>query len=541
MIPILYAPTEQLFDSNGLGMLADAIDVDVLWQVNGQYELEMRYPVEGLRFGSLVCRGIILAQPDPETVAQPFRIYRITKPHRGEVTVYARHLAYDCQGIPVAPFRAYSAMDATQKMQNNAAVACPFTFSTDVALSKDYSLTVPKSAWNAMSGSPGGILRAYGGEWDFDRWNITLRQRLGRDRGVTIRYGKNLTTLEQDENVANCYTALYPYWTDSDGNLYQLPERLIQCDGEYDHVRVKVVRLDFETAPTEEQLREAGLKYIEDNNIGVPEVSWKIQFVHLEQSPEYADRADLYRVGRGDTVSVYFPKLLVEATARVNATRYKPMLDRYSSVTLGAVKATVADTIVEQGRQIGEQEEKLSGGWAAATEWLTNGRGYMVVRKDAEGNAMDLLFMDTPDIDTAQNVLRVGQSGLGFSRTGVEGPYTSAWTLDGNFYADNVHLTGKFQCYPAADGESGGWLGYLEGSDGTNVTTGIGMADATGRIYVIATGKGIRLQCGERFFYMPIDGDYIATNVRIIGHEGKPLELGDVNITGRLLVNGVEQ
>ena len=116
MIPILYAPDETAFDSNGLGMLSDAVDCTVLWECNGQYELELEYPVEGLRFAQIVRRGIILARPDPETRPQPFRIYRITKPHRGTVTVYARHIAYDCQGIPAAPFQAYSAMDAVQQL-----------------------------------------------------------------------------------------------------------------------------------------------------------------------------------------------------------------------------------------------------------------------------------------------------------------------------------------------------------------------------------------------------------------------------------------
>ena len=73
-----------------------------------------------------------------------------------------------------------------------------------------------------------------------------------------------------------------------------------------------------------------------------------------------------------------------------------------------------------------------------ATQWLTNGEGYVVVRKRADGSTQDILFMDTPDIATAADVLRIGQSGIGFSHSGVNGPYTSAWTIDGSFVADFI-------------------------------------------------------------------------------------------------------
>jgi hypothetical protein len=77
---------------------------------------------------------------------------------------------------------------------------------------------------------------------------------------------------------------------------------------------------------------------------------------------------------------------------------------------------------------------------AAATAWLTNGKGYKVERRDDNGNTIDTLYMDTPDIDTAVNVLRIGQSGIGFSRSGVNGPYYSAWTLDGTFDASVINV-----------------------------------------------------------------------------------------------------
>lgn len=80
------------------------------------------------------------------------------------------------------------------------------------------------------------------------------------------------------------------------------------------------------------------------------------------------------------------------------------------------------------------QSQKIAG----ATNWLTNGNGYVVAVKNTDGSWKELLFMDMPDEATAQNVLRINTNGIGFSTTGVNGPYTNAWTIDGNLVADFI-------------------------------------------------------------------------------------------------------
>lgn len=74
----------------------------------------------------------------------------------------------------------------------------------------------------------------------------------------------------------------------------------------------------------------------------------------------------------------------------------------------------------------------------AATNWLLSGDGYVVAVKDDQGNWKELLFMDTADIATAQKVLRINEHGIGFSRTGANGPYANAWTIDGQLVADFI-------------------------------------------------------------------------------------------------------
>ena len=442
---ILYPYNETSFDNNGIGILSDVIDDEVYEELNGQFELTVQYPVTGIHFAEIVADAYITAKPNPVSDPQPFRIYRITKPMKGIVTIYARHMAYRNHKIVVAPFTAVSAISALQGLKNNAVNACPFEFWTDKTTEAIMEVKEPKAVWTLLGGSKGSILDTYGGEYEFDKYTIKLHNRRGADRGVSIRYGKNLTDLKQDESVANVYTGIYPYWKDSEGTLMQLPEKIVKGPGTYFEDKILPVDLSekFEEQPTEDQLRETAERYISSNDIGKPDISWTVEFVQLEQTEEYKGKALLERVLLGDTVSVMFPMLNVNVSARAVAARYKPTLGRYKNITLGKVKANMASTVAAQKQEIQQKPtmSQLEQAREAATAWLTNGKGYKVERRDADGNTIDTLYMDTPDINTAVNVLRIGQSGIGFSHTGVNGPYISAWTIDGKFNADMI-LTG---------------------------------------------------------------------------------------------------
>lgn len=418
MIPILYDHSEKEFRTNGLGMLSDAVSCYVDFEVNGVYELEMRYPVDGRRFADIQERSQILAKPSPHAAPQPFRVYRITAPMRGTITVYARHIAYDLMGIPVAPFQAANAPAAMQGLSDNAAVDCPFTFSTDKETVAAMEVKVPKSIWSQLGGSEGSVLDVYGGEYEFDRFAVRLHKRLGEDRGVAIRYGKNLTTLEQDKNCANVYTGVYPYWTNSDGALVTLPERILYAEGNFDHVRIMTLDLseEFEEAPTEDQLRSRAVAYMKNNNIGVPDISWTIGFVNLAQTEEYKDKAILEEIHWGDTVTVILPKMGINVSARAVKARHNVLLDRYESVTLGKVKANISDTIADNSQKILiESQKRLSAdGKINAELAIQDGKIQARVEKiggTPESFAWDMQTDHFSFVATEKEVMRIDKDG----------------------------------------------------------------------------------------------------------------------------------
>lgn len=357
MNPVLYESTESTFETNGLGVLSDTISCQVVEERNGIFEITLEYPLTGIHYQEIKQRRIIFIKPNPYEDPQPFRIYRITKPLSGKITVYAQHISYDLSGVPVSPFSSGSVTGALSGLKTNAAVTNPFSFWTDKTSTGDFAVTVPTSTRTLLGGSDGSILDVFGGEYKFDRWTVRLYNNRGKNSGVSIRYGKNLMDLQQDENISNVVTGIYPYWLSSEGELTELPEKIVNAPGTYDFTRISAIDFsgDFEEAPTEEQLRDRANDYISSNNVGVPTVSITVEFQPLEQTEEYKDIALLERVNLCDTVNVEYSELGVSATAKCVKTTYDALKDKYISIELGDAKTNIADTIIQQQQEINEK------------------------------------------------------------------------------------------------------------------------------------------------------------------------------------------
>ncbi len=446
MNPRLYQPTTKDFSNNGIGVLSDAAFCKVTEERNGILELVLDYPINGIHFSEIKQRSIITAKPNPTADAQPFRVYRVTKPLNGMVTVFAQHISYDLSGIAVTPFSAGSAAAALQALKTNSVVENPFEFWTDKSTVAEMNVKTPASVRAMLGGVQGSVLDTYGGEYEWDGFTVKLHNERGQNRGVSIRYGKNLTDLEQEENCTNVYTAVMPFWADSEGNYTMLTEKIVEVEGNFDFVRVLTLDLsnEFDAQPTQTELRERAQNYIEQNNIGIPKISLRVSFVPLEQTEEYKNIALLERVNLCDTINVEFEKLGISATAKVVKTVYNVLLNRYESVELGDARSNIADTLVKQEQAIKDAPKKAISLAAQAAEKATqlitgNRGGYVVIHSSTGASEPDeILIMDTPSIETATKVWRWNNSGLGYSESGYPGPYTSAWTIDGAFNADFI-------------------------------------------------------------------------------------------------------
>lgn len=441
MIPILFGASTTTWTTNGIGRL-DAISCTVTEELNGIFELEMVYPVSGPRFSDLVVSNIILAQPYDGAVAQPFRIYKVGKAMNGRVTVSARHLSYQLNWIPVMPFNYSSLADCLTKLKSQSVYTNPFTFWTNKTVPTGGAFVEPLPVRSCLGGVQGSVLQKYGGDYEWDGWTVKLLTRRGADNGVRISYGKNLVDAQQETNIENTYTGVCPYYKD-DNTTVTLPEKYIAAStaSGFPFLRIQTVDFssDFEDPPTVAQLRARTQAYITANNIGHPNVSVDVNFVALWQTEEYKNIAPLERVQLGDTVTVYFEKFGLNEQARVVAYTYDVLRERYNEITIGDAKSSFAKTFVDQGHIIEDTAAELKVDITKNTSWLTKGNGYVVAVKNTDGSWKELLFLDTPSIQTAQKVLRINEMGIGFSSTGYNGNYSQSWTLDGTLTLGGVN------------------------------------------------------------------------------------------------------
>lgn len=438
---LLFPPETTNFSTNGLGALGEATSCEVTEEANGGFELEMVYPVTGKRYNDIEMRSIIFTRPNPADPPQAFRVYEITKPMDGLVTYYAQHISYDLSGIPVSPFSANNAKDAMAGLKSHSVVSHNFEFWTDKTTSGEFRFDAPAALRSCLGGSEGSILDIYKGEYKFDNFRVELHNERGKDRGVTIRYGKNLTDIEQDENNANVFTGVMPYWFDqNDGTLVQATGNVVPTEGTYNYTNILVADAtgDFQEKPTPDQLVEWAKKYISDNEIGKPTVSIDVSFEQLERFKEYENIALLERVELFDTVHVEFPKLNISSTAKVSKTVYDCLQHKYVSITVGTIKPNISTTVAQQGSVVDDISTLSEDAIKNATSWITNGRGYMVAIRDEGGNWKEICSLDDPDIASALNVWRWNNGGFGHSSNGYDGPYDTAITQDGQIIADFI-------------------------------------------------------------------------------------------------------
>jgi phage minor structural protein len=493
MKPILFSKNETSFFTNGLGRL-DCISGEVVEERNGKFELKAVIPESGLHANEIEMDSIIKVKPNDTASMQLFRVYKITKPINGKFEVYAAHISYQLRYIPVNPFEVAASPTAcstalsslkSQSMQTN-----NFSFWTDVQTVANFGFKTPISVRNALGGVEGSILDRFGGEYEWDNFDVKLHRARGSIFPVmSLRYGKNIIDLKQEENIEQTITGVVPFWSNSDKtSVVMLPEKVVEISQASSFPYKRTVPLDlsqsFDDAPTESALRATAAAYLSQPGIGIPKVSIKVKFENTVDIPEYAQ---LQRVGLCDIVEVYFEKLGISATAKVIKYNYDFIREKYNSVEIGTLRDNLASVVTATNKLIeatlGEALKNASEEAKKATAWLTNSNGYVVAVKNNDGSWKELLFMNAPDMETATNVLRINENGIGFSTTGVHGIYRNAWTIDGHLLADFI--------------DSGTLRGVEIIAGGTNNQSGTFRAkDASAQDVVVINKDGINIKKG---------------------------------------------
>lgn len=451
MIPILYKPDAK----TKIGWLAEASDCQCTEERNGVFELEFQYPMLGRYAADLVIDRYVKAKPNASAANQFFHIRKVSKPINGMFTVSCEHISYALSGYPVptvsASGNAQVAINAIlTAAKNQLGKDTGFSVATtDITLSSSIALT-NVSARAALGGMSGSVLDVYGGEYEFDNHTIKLHKARGKDRGVRIAYGRNMTELKCDIDMDSAYTGIYGYVKNDNVDLHSY-KAVTNSSGINAKTLIRDFSSDFSGGDgeiTQSGLDSAVSAYAAANDINSPTVSMTVSFVDLSQSPEYASFSALESVGLCDTVQIYHKDLNINIKAKVIKTVYDVLRERYTSIDLGSPRANFADVIKQtvnetkdlRGQLVATKSDLTAAyekAIADATAAITgNSGGY--VRLNPSQNPQEILIMDTPDISTAKNIWRFNLSGFGHSSGGYSGPYRTAVTQDGHIVADFI-------------------------------------------------------------------------------------------------------
>ena len=426
----LFDTTDNLFQSNGDKIIIPTRAI-VHKEDNGSYYLDLECGLEYIE--DLVPNKILVANT-PQGY-QPFRIKNIDKT-RKKITLKANHIFYDSmnyliQDSYVVEKNCNQALEHLNSATDNES---PFTTLSDVPTIASFRC-VRKSLYEAIQ----VVLERWGGHLVRDNFEIAIRDSIGADNGVVVRYGKNLKNIQATYNWDNVVTKLMP--VGADGLL--LPEVYVYSAVQYEIPYTKTISFDqselkredysddnaFEQALIED-LRQKATSYLATNSI--PSVNYTLD-ANLERITDV-----------GDTIEVIDERLGINLLTHLIAFDYNCILEKYQVVQFGNftpqlsnLMTTIADnTTLQVNEATTDLKITLGEELQEATDSIMGVLGNSYVIYDGD----KILVVDSLPKESATNVIRINSAGIGFSNTGINGTFNSAWTIDGTLNMANINV-----------------------------------------------------------------------------------------------------
>lgn len=332
--PLIFNSTATEYTTLGYGVLSEAISCVVTEELNGLFELEMRYPVTGLH-GEYVAPGnIIVCTSSATSGRQAFRIYEVTQDINGLAVIHARHISYDLNGYPVDTFTASTLETALNGLLSNAVLDTPpFTIQADFNETADFSVTEPSPIRSWFGGREGSIIDIYGGEWQYDNFNCTLKGRRGADNGARAQYSKNISSYSKNIRSDSQYTHVCAVWIDLETGASVRGDFIETGAVGITKVKFLDASADFEEQPTAAQLST----YAEARAADYSSIALNIA-VDVVPLNDIQDRIEL-----GDTVHVYYQNEMY--TSRCVSVAWNVIKEKYDRITVGQLRTSFASSI----------------------------------------------------------------------------------------------------------------------------------------------------------------------------------------------------
>lgn len=526
----VYDSSEKTFTSNGIKTLHPLL-AEVTKKDNGDYYLELRDTLDNLDYYQ---KGMIIRCTTPWGVQG----FRCDNPiiNNKRIECKAWHLSYDSKNYIIKDAYAVdkNCNDALDHLNSSTDKTSPFTCVSDIAKIVS-TRAVRKTLFEVYEWLITD--EKYGGHWYRDNWNLSIKSSIGEDRGVVLAQNKNITDMKISENWDDVCTKILPYTTDGE-NAILLDDTYVEVGEElYDLPYSKVIKFenqlkqeDYETydaflSATKTWLEAQANSYLQENKF--PKINYSV-------SAKIDNISDV-----GDVIHVKHPKCKVDITTNVIGITYDVNRDKYIKIEFGNFKKEIKNLAQEISEtvkkdtenKIEETKNLLQKELEDSTSKINNtfGNSYVIYEGDK------ILVVDTLPKENAKYVIKISNGGIGFSQNGINGTFTSAWTIDGTLNMQNINVINL-----TASLIKGGTLklGGLNNSSGT-----FELYDETGRLMLLEDKTGLTVYA--------LNGDYVKLNadvgfagynkndVKIYWADGEVFHMRNAEVENELKVAGM--
>ena len=432
----VFKASDKLFSSNG-DIVVNPYVANIICEDNGQYYLDFECGIEYIDY---IKQNNILAVNSPDG-QQAFRIDNV-EVTKTRIRTKANHVYYDADLLLIEDSYVVdkNCNDALDHLNNATSNQSPFTTTSDVMTVNSFRC-VRKSLSEAIA----TVIERWGGHLVRDNFNIEIRNQIGNDNQVEIRYAKNLKNITATYDWNDVVTQLLPVGK----NGVMLEEKYIYADIQYEIPYTKTVSFSQDDI-VEEDYKDADGNLDEEafEQACIEDLrAQAVDYIKIHQYPQtnYTLDAHLEKItGIGDVISVIDEFLGINLTTNVIAYTYDCILQRYKELQFGNFEKKLSDLFTTFNTSIQQEvDEKndavkvtLREELETATDkiWTALGSSYVIYDGDK------ILVLDSLPKETATNVIMINSGGIAFGNNGINGTFSSAWTIDNVLNMENINV-----------------------------------------------------------------------------------------------------
>ena len=422
----IYEPTEVLFDHNGLKILHPT-KAEIYIEDNGDYYIDVESSIDDLEY---LQEGMIIRA----ATRWGEQGFRLTNPVRknNKISVKGYHLWKDSSKYII--FNSYvenkNCNDALDHLNSACDVGTPFTTISDIT-----TINSTRIVRQSLEEAIATVIEKWGGHLYRDNWVIGVKSKIGKDRGITIKYGKNSTNIEANEDWSNVVTKIMPVGYDG----ITLPEKYLEAETQYSVPYTKVIKFEQDINQDDYKDEKGNLKEEEYKEALIEDLRNKAKS-YLNENQYFKCKKKIKAhiegvIDLGDVIVVEHKRLGINLTTNVISLKYDCIRDKYIEIEFGNFKTKLKDLVSNIDKQTKETvananevvKVTLQNELNTATSkiWGTLGDSYVIYEGDR------ILVVDSLPKETAANVMMINAGGIGFSNTGINGSFNSAWLIDG--------------------------------------------------------------------------------------------------------------